>query len=62
MKKVRVTAYPYAVQFGEIEIPDNIPDDQADEYLREHWDSITFGDPDLDYGGTDFEYEIARDE
>lgn len=55
--KVSVTAYPYAVQFGEIDIPEGISTDEIYDYLTEHWDEIEFGEADLDYAGTDFEWE-----
>ena len=48
-----VTAYPYATVWGEIDIPDDIEDVQ--QYVKDHWDEIEFGEPDLDYAGTDFE-------
>ena len=53
-----VTAYPYAVTYGSINVPDDIED--VREYISEHWDEIEFGQPVLDYCGTDFEcYEEA---
>ena len=55
MAKRTITAYPYATVFGEIEIPEGV--DDVKKYVVDHWDDIEFGEPDLDYGGTDFEVE-----
>ena len=58
--KYNVTVYPYAVQYGDIDVPDDV--DNIKEYILEHWGDITFGDVDLDYSGTDFDYETDPDE
>lgn len=55
MAKYHITAYPYATQSGEINIPDDITDVKA--YVEEHWNEIEFDEPDLDYAGTDFEVD-----
>ena len=55
MKHITVTAYPYAMVYGHIDIPDDV--DDIDNYLEDNWDDINFGNPDLDYAGTDFDYE-----
>lgn len=55
-KKVSVTAYPYATIFGEIKVPDEVKDEDIRKYIDEHFDDITFGEPDLDYCGTDYEF------
>ena len=55
MKKVTITAYPYARQTAEFEIPENLDDHEEAEYIREHWKEIKFGKPELDYRGTDFD-------
>ena len=55
MKTIFVTAYPYATQFGKIEIPDDIDDKDVRDYLSEHFDEIKFEEPELDYCGCDFE-------
>lgn len=55
MKEVFITAYPYAVQHGTIEVPDNITEDEMKDYIRDHFDDIPFDEPDLDYCGTDFD-------
>ncbi len=54
-----VTAYPYARQSGEINVPDEIKDDEeaCEEYIREHWNDIKFDEVSLDYKGTDFDVE-----
>ena len=56
MAKVDVTAYPYATVWGELEIPDDTEDVRG--YVRDHWDAIKFGSPDLDFCGTDFEVDF----
>lgn len=56
--KVRVIAYPYAVQYGEIEVPNDVKKEDIEEYLTENWDDIRFGEPSTEYGGTDFDFEI----
>ncbi len=51
-----VTAYPYAVQYGSLIVPDELSDQaEIEEYVREHFDEIEFGEPDLDYAGTVFD-------
>lgn len=55
--KYRITAYPYAIQHGTIEVPDNIPEEDVDMYIEEYWNKIKFEEPDLDYTDTDFERE-----
>ena len=53
-KNLTITAYPYAVQYG---VLIGAPDDVDEDYIREHWNSIKWGKPELDYFGTDFEFE-----
>ena len=55
MSKYLITAFPYATQYGRLEIPDDVED--VNEYIRLHWDEIKFDEPELDYCGTDFDYE-----
>ena len=51
-----ITAYPSAVQNGVlIGVPDDV--DDIKDYIEEHWNSIKWGKADLDYCGTDFEFE-----
>ena len=50
---VFVRAYPYAIIEGTIDVPDGT--ENIDAYVEEHFDEIDFGEPDLDYAGTDFE-------
>lgn len=52
--KIDVTAYPYTVTYGTIEVPDDTED--IHQYIAEHFDEINFGSPDLDYCGTDFRF------
>lgn len=54
-KTINVTAYPYAVQYGTIEVPKELNEDDVKDYLYEHWNEIKFGEPELDYVGTDFD-------
>ena len=56
--KAHITAYPYATQHGDIEIPDGV---DMSKYIVEHWDAIDFDKPDLDYCGTDFDIEIEEE-
>ena len=60
-KTVNVTAYPYAVQYGSIEVDKNLSGEELTEYISEHWDEIQFGEPDLDYCGTDFDVDEEDD-
>ena len=53
---VYVTAYPYARTEGSIEVPDDI--ENVREYLEENWDEIQFGNPELDYCGTDYDFDM----
>lgn len=55
--KYKITAYPYAVQHGTIEVPDNVPEEEIDSYIETYWEKIKFEEPELDYAGTDFERE-----
>lgn len=57
MKKLIITAYPYAVTYGELIVPDDLPEDEYQEYTNEHFNDVSFGAPDLDYCGTDFDVE-----
>lgn len=57
-KKYLITAYPYCVQYGTITVPDD--DDiliNLKDYIIDHFHEIKFEEPELDYCGTDFEYE-----
>lgn len=56
--KYYVMAHPYAVSSGAIDVPDDCAD--VERYIGEHFDEIKFGEPDLDYDGTYFEF--GRDE
>lgn len=56
-KTIIVTAYPYAAQYGTISVPkDIVSEDEIKEYVSEHWSDIQFGEPELDYVGTDFDF------
>lgn len=60
MSKYLITAFPYATQYGRLEIPDGVED--AKSYIEDHWDEIQFGEPELDYCGTDFDYETEPED
>lgn len=57
MTKYIITSRPYATQTGTLEIPDDVSGDAIYEYAEDHWYEIDFGEPNLDYGGTDFDME-----
>ena len=59
MKNILVIAYPYAVQYGTIEVPDDIDDEVIREYIEENWDDIEFNKPELDYDGIDYDIDEA---
>lgn len=59
--KAHITTFPYAIQYGVLEMPDNIEEDKREEYIVEHWDDIEFGEPDLDYAGTDMDITYIKD-
>ena len=56
-RTLNVTAYPYAVMYGTIEIPADVPDNELDAYVSEHFDYVKFCEPQLDFKGTDFDIE-----
>lgn len=61
MKRYIVYAYPYANQTEYISVPDDIEDNnEAWNYINEHFGEIDFQEPELDYLGTDF--DIEKDE
>ena len=60
MTNYLITAYPYACQYGRLEIPDDVED--VKEYIEDHWDDIKFEEPELDYCGTDFDYETEPED
>ena len=55
--KYKITAYPYAIQYGTIEVPDSVPEEEIRHYIEGNWGEIKFGEPELDYSGTDFDKE-----
>lgn len=57
-----VTAYPYATQFGTIEVPADVDEENVRDWIEEHFDEIDFSSPELDYCGTDFDVDIADDD
>lgn len=56
--KVSIFAHPYCNICGEIEIPDDVKESEIENYIEKHWHQIKFGEPDLDYACTDWEYEL----
>ena len=54
MVKVFVESSPYATQNGSIWVPKGMTEDEERKYITDHWDEIRFGEPELDYEGTDF--------
>lgn len=62
MLKYEVVAYPYAVQYGTINMPDTVEPEDVDDYITEHWGDVEFEKPaDLDYAGTDFEAIFVKE-
>lgn len=55
MGKVFLTAFPYAMQTGVIEVPEGVEDTVG--YIMEHLDEVEFEDPELDYDGVEFEVD-----
>ena len=61
MKSITITAYPYATVCGHLDVPDNIDEDVAYEYVQNHWREIEFEEPELDFCGTDMDIEIEEE-
>ena len=56
--KYLITAYPYATMYGRIEVPDEVVENgTTKEWLSNHFNEINFDEPELDFCGTDFDYE-----
>ena len=53
--KVTVVAYPVAKQFGQIEVPDELSDNEIKKYIRLHWKDVILAKADLDYRDVPFE-------
>ena len=60
MENVNITAYPYAIQYGNLKVPKDLNEEEKRQYISEHWNEISFGEPDLDYCGTDFDFETEE--
>ena len=63
MARYLVTAFPYATQYGGIDVPEEIikkGENSVRKFISDNWNTIGFGEPDLDYAGTDF--DISPDE
>ena len=52
---ILVRAYPFAYTSGTLEVPDQTENIQ--EYIVEHFNDVKFTEPELDYCGTDFEWD-----
>jgi len=62
-REVTVIAHPYADITGTIQIPKDIKgEEDIRNYVNNHWKDISFGEPNLDYCGTDIEIEDEEDE
>lgn len=61
MNEYEVVAYPYAVQYGTVNVPDTVKPEDVDDYITEHWNDIKFGEANLDYAGTDFEATFVKE-
>lgn len=59
--KAIIRAYPYAIQHGVLEMPDDIEEDMREEYINEHWNEIRFDEPELDYADTDMEIVYEKE-
>lgn len=60
MKKVDVFCHPFCDTHGTIKVPTEIVDAgkmSVVDYINEHFDDIKFGEPDLNYRGTDYDIE-----
>lgn len=57
MKTLCINASPYANVSGTISVPENLPQEQWQNYVSEHFNDIKFGEPELDYRGVDLEIE-----
>ncbi len=55
MKTLSITATPYAVQYGTLNVPDDLSEKEYKDYVNKHFDEIKFGETELDYVGTDLE-------
>ena len=59
-RTIGVTAYPYAVQYGKIRVPEDVAlgsEEEIKNYIRDNFNDIVFESPELDYAGTDFDIE-----
>jgi len=62
MLEYEVVAYPYAIQYGTINVPDTVKPEDVKNYIEGNWGDIKFEKPvDLDYEGTDFEATFVKE-
>ncbi len=62
VKPVGVQAYPYASQYGIVKVPECLKDEEVEGFLKDSWNLIHFKPAELDYCGTDFEWEWEDDD
>jgi len=55
MKEVLVVGFPYVVESGKLEVPDELTGDELYAYVESHWDDIQFEEDSRDYYDTEFE-------
>ena len=51
MKTVDIQVAPYCNQSGRVEIPDNVTEDEVRDYILEHIEEVSWGDPEISYEG-----------
>ena len=64
MKNITIYANPFAQITGHIIVPNKIPTNDENiliEYINEHWNEIDWDEPELDFAGTDLQFEIHED-
>jgi hypothetical protein len=62
MLEYEVVAYPYAVQYGAINIPDTVKPEDVKNYIEGNWGDIKFEEQtNLDYAGIDFEVTFVKE-
>lgn len=59
-KTVCITAYPFVIQTGLIEVPDgDLNREELRNYIICHWGEIRFDEPEFDYSGAEFDVAEA---
>ena len=60
-KRYSVHVSPFAHQYGEIMVPENVVEkgeEEIERYIREEFGSIKFSEPSLSYRGVDIDFEL----